>query len=133
MRKILMSAALLSGVVLASPAAAQFGRGYGYGEGPTRSVQIERQIENLRDRIRRAEDRDQISDREEARLLDRLRGIADRYERYRRNGLSRGEQNDLHRDLQDLRQRIWDERREGRFDDRRDRWDDDRRGRGRRR
>ena len=131
MRKFLIAAALASSFAITAPAAAQWNRGYG--EGPTRSVQIERQIQNLRDRIRRAEDRDLISDREEDRLLRRLGNIAQRYDRFRRNGLSRGEQNDLHRDLQDLRQRIRSERREGRWEDRRDRWDDDRRGRRSRR
>ena len=122
MRKMLITAALVSSVAVAAPAAAQWNRGYA--EGPTRSVQVERQIENLRDRIRRAEDRDLISEREEARLLDRLRGVAERYERFRRNGLSRGEQNELHARLQELRQRLQAERREDRWDDRRDRWDD---------
>ena len=118
MRKFLISAALLSAVAVAAPASAQNYRGYG--QGPTRSVQIERQIQNLRDRIRVAEDRDRISEREEDNLLRRLGNIAERYDRFRRNGLSRGEQNDLHRDLQDLRQRLQAERREDRRDDRRD-------------
>ena len=127
MRKILISAAILASVAAAAPAAAQY-RGYGYGQGPTRSEQIERQLQQLRDRIRRAEDRDLISEREEARLLDRLGDIARRYDNFRRNGLSAREHQELQHRIQDLRQRIQSERREGR-DDRRGRWDDDRRGR----
>ncbi|HEX8527102.1 hypothetical protein [Allosphingosinicella sp.] len=120
MRKFLIPLAAAAIAVSAAPAAAQY-RGHGYQQGPTRSVQIERQLEQLRDRIRRAEDRDIISDREEDRLLRRLGNIAQRYDRFRRNGLSRSEQNELHRDIQDLRQRLRSERREERWDDRRDR------------
>ena len=123
MRTFLISAALLSSVAIAAPAAAQY-RGYGYGDGPTRSHQIERQIETLRDRIRRAEDRDLISPREEDRLLARLGDIARRYDQFRRNGLSRREHQELQFRLQELRQRLQSERREGRWEDRRDRWDD---------
>jgi hypothetical protein len=128
MRKILISAAAVAALaVAAAPASAQRGYGYGYGysQGPTRSVQIENQLQQIRDRIRRAEQRDLISRREAGRLLDRLGDIAQRYDRYRRNGLSRDEHHELHSRLQDLRERLREERREGRYDDR---YDDRRRG-----
>ncbi|HEX9931885.1 MAG TPA: hypothetical protein VGB08_03500 [Allosphingosinicella sp.] len=122
MRKILISAAAVAALATAAaPAAAQRGYG-GYNQGPTRSVQIENQLQQLRDRIRRAEDRDLISQREEARLLDRLSNIARRYDGFRRNGLSRGEHQELHSRIQDLRSQLRDERREERRDDRRRGW-----------
>ena len=118
MRRFLIAAALMSSVALAAPAAAQY---RSYNQGPTRSQAIERQIDQLSDRIRRAEQRNLISDREEDRLMRRVANISHRYDRFRRNGLNRGEQQDIHQRIQQLRQTLQFERREGRFEDRRDR------------
>ncbi|MDP8994537.1 MAG: hypothetical protein M3N07_06105 [Pseudomonadota bacterium] len=123
MRTLLVSAALLTSLALAAPADAQY-RGYGYREGPVRSVQIERQIDNLVHRIRRAEDRDLISRGEEERLLRQASNIARRYDHLRRNGLSPREHQELQHRIHQLRQRLHFERREGRWENRRDRWDD---------
>ena len=92
MRKILISAMLLSSVAISAPAAAQY-RGGGWGH---QGANIERQLDQLEQQI------------------DRL------HDRYRRNGLSAGEHRDLQMRIQNLRQRVQAERREGRFDDRRD-------------
>lgn len=122
MRKMLISAALVSAFALSAPAAAQPDQyRHGYGRG---GAQIERQLTQLVQRIRHAGDRDVISEREEGRLLRQAANIRQRLDRYRRNGLSVGERQDLQRRIQDLRQRLRSERREERFDDRRDRWDD---------
>jgi hypothetical protein len=121
MRTFLISAALVAAMAAATPAAAQF-RGSGYGQGPTRSQQIERQIEQLAERIRRAEDRDLINNREENRLLRQVATIDQRYDRFRRNGLTGYEQQELRSRIAQLRQRLQFERREGRAENRSDRW-----------
>ena len=123
MRKFLISAILLSAAATAAaPASAQSwgNRGFGYNQGRN----IEQQLAQLADRIRRAEDRDLISEREEDRLLRRVAGIDRRYDNFRRNGLNQWEYNDLQQRIQTLRQQLRFERREGRWDDRRDDWDD---------
>ena len=122
MRKFLISAALLSAAAVTAPAAAQYrdydrGSDYGGGQG------IERQLDQITDRIRRAEDRDRISRSEANRLLRQAEQIDRLYDRYRRNGINQREHYDLQNRIQNLRQRLQFERREDRWDDRRDRWD----------
>lgn len=125
MRIFLISAALLSSVAIAAPASAQHGhRGHGYNQGPTRSQQVEHQLDQFHDRIRRAQDRRLLSTREENRLLNRVLHLRQLYDGYRRNGLSQREQQDLHGRIQDMRQRLQSELREGRQDRREDRRDD---------
>jgi hypothetical protein len=129
MRKILISAVLISMVAVA-PAAAQYypqNRGYGHGAG-----NVDREIDQIRDRIRRAEQRDRISRREAFRLLRQADSIDRLYFRYRRNGLTQWEARDIHNRIRSLRERLRFERQEDRRDDRRDdrddrrdRWDDD--------
>jgi hypothetical protein len=104
MRRILIAAMLMSGVAIAAPANAQYRHG-GY--------QIERQLDQLRDRIHRAEDRDAISKREEDRLLRQARFIDRLHDRYRRNGLTGWEMRDLQNRIHALRQNIRFERRDG--------------------
>jgi hypothetical protein len=117
MRKFLISAALLSATVVATPASAQY---YGH-RGEDR---IDHQLNQIEQRIRIAADRGTIS-RGEARGLLRQAHQLDRLEdRYSRNGLSRWERDDLRNRLQHLRQQLRFERQEARWDDRRDRWDD---------
>lgn len=114
MRKFLISAMLLSTVAVATPAAAQYNRGYGHqGQNIERQLdQLERQIDNMRDR--------RLISRNEAIRLSRQAEQIDRlHDRYRRNGLTQREHWDLQNRVQNLRQQVRYERREGR-DDRRD-------------
>jgi hypothetical protein len=123
MRKFLISAALISATAFtAMPAAAQYNRGYGYGYNQGQNIQ--QQLDRLVERIRRAEDRDIISEREEDRLLRQADRIDRLFHRYRRNGLTQWEHRDLQQRIQHLRQELRFERREERWDDRRDRRDD---------
>ena len=122
MRKLLISASLAIAAVVAVPAAAQ-NRGYDYNY--RGGENIDRQLDNIAERIRRAEDRDRISDREADRLLRRVEQIDRLSHRYRRNGFTQWERRDLQNRVQNLRQQLRWERQEDRRDDRRDRWDDD--------
>lgn len=130
MRKLLISAALLSAAAIAAPASAQYqdyGRGYGYGYNNRGGQHIQRQLDQIVDRIRRAGDRGSISRREENRLLRFADQIDRLHDRYRRNGLTQWEHRDLQNRIQNLRQRFrfarQDDRRWDRDDD--DRWDRD--------
>ena len=133
MRKILISAVLLSAAAIAAPASAQYypnsGYGYGYGQG---GHNFQRQLAQLRNRIERAEDRDRLSNRERDQLLRQVYQTERLLYRYSRNGLTRWEGQDIQNRIQRLRARFrwerqedrWDDRRD-RYDDRRDRWDND--------
>ena len=122
MRKYIIPAIGLSATMAAAPASAQsWGQRHNqhsYQQGR----HIEQQLQQLANRIRRAEDRDLISEREEDRLMRQLRNIGQRYDRFRRNGLTRYEHQDIQSRIHQLRQRLQFERREGRYDNRRDRW-----------
>ena len=124
MRKYLIPAIVLSATMVAAPAAAQsWGQRHNqhnYQQGRN----IEHQLQQLADLMRLAQDRDLISEREEEHLMRQLRNIDERYDRFRRNGLTRYEHQDIQMRIQQLRQRLQFERREGRWDNRRDRWDD---------
>jgi hypothetical protein len=131
MRKILISAALLSGLAFAAaPASAQYGRGGydrggydrgGYGYGYNQGGDIHRQLGQLDQRIDHLFQRRLISSNEARRLSREVDQIERLFERYRRNGLSQGEHHDLMRRIHHLRQEIREERREGREDRRDDR------------
>ena len=119
MRKFLISAALVTAATIAAPASAQY-----YDRGFRNDDRIDRQIEQIENRIRRAADRRIISPREANRLLRQAHQIDRLEDRYSRNGLTRWEVRDLRNRVQHLRQQLRWERREERWDDRRDRWDD---------
>jgi hypothetical protein len=124
MRKFLISAALISTTAIsAAPASAQsWGNNRGYNSGQN----VQQQISQLVDRIRRAEDRDIISQREEQRLLRQANQVNNLFQRYRRNGLTQWEHRDLQQRIQNVRAQLRSERQEERYDDRRDRdrdWD----------
>lgn len=131
MRKFLISAALISAAAIAAPASAQHGQGqhqgqgrYGhsnYGQG---GQSIERQLDQLQERIARARARRLISNNEARNLFRQAEQIDRLHYQYRRNGLSQGEFHDLQNRIQNLRHRIQGERREGREDRRDDRRDD---------
>ena len=93
MRKLLISMMMLSSVVAVSPAAAQRSGGHGF----------DRQIDQIVDRIHRAENRDVISKREEARLLSEARQLRYLENRYGRGGFTRWEARDLQHRIDRLR------------------------------
>lgn len=107
MRSILISAAMLSAVAAAGPAAAQYGdhgQRHGYEQGYRHGgSSIQRQIDQMVDRIRRAEDRDRISRREASHLLRQADRIDRLHGRYRRNGISPREHRDLQARIDNLR------------------------------
>jgi hypothetical protein len=133
MRKILISAALASvALTAAAPASAQYypnnrnypnypnnnyGSNYGGGN-------VDQQLDQITERIRRAQARGMISRGEAARLLRQADQIDRLYDRYRRDGLSRYEVSDIQRRIQYLRQQLRFQRQDGRWEDRRDRHDD---------
>lgn len=103
MRKLILSAAILSAVAVAAPAAAAAQhRGY-------QNAGIEQQLDQIENRIDRLRDRRQIS-RGEANRLERQAEQIDRlHDRYRRGGLNRAEVRDLQGRIQNLRGQIrWD-------------------------
>ncbi len=129
MRKLLISMTILSTVVAAAPAAAQYGYGrsddrYGYNYGDSGERQIERELQRLHDRIDRSAERGSLSRSEAIRLQRQFDDVENRFFGYRRNGLSRFEYDDLQRRIDGLSYRFREERRDGRWSDRRDRdWD----------
>jgi len=143
MRKFLISAAVAATALTAAvPAAAQwapqqpYGNAYGYNNyGQIRSLQA--RVDNLQRQIRRLDQRNVLSNREAARLLDDSRDLERRLARSSRNGLSRSEYNAVITRLANLEQRLQRDARDGnRYGDRRysdrdhdgrpDRWEDDR-------
>lgn len=124
MRKILISAALLTAAAAAVPAAAQYGsynRGYDQGYGYNHGQNIRSQINQLRQRIDQLARRGLVSRNEASRLFHRADELDFRAQRFARNGISPREHQELQARIHDLRQRIQSERREGRRDSRR-RW-----------
>ena len=103
MRKLLISAMVLSAALAAAPAAAQSYNSRG-------GHQFDRQIDQLVTRIHRAEDRDFISKREESRLLNEARNLRFLERRYQRGGFSRWEASDLQNRIQRLRAHVRMER-----------------------
>jgi hypothetical protein len=137
MRKFLIPAAVAAATLsLAAPAAAQYappyGQAYGYNNyGQIRSLQV--RVDQLQRQIRRLDQRNILSNREAARLLDDSRDLERRLHRSARNGLSRQEVYAVESRLRNLEIRIQREARDGnRWGDRRygDRdWDRDHDGR----
>lgn len=159
MRKFLISAAVAAtALTIAAPAAAQwapppayggnygapYGNAYGYGHnnyGQVRSLQV--RIDNLQRQIRRLDQRNVLSDREAAHLMNDSRDLERRLHRSSRNGLHYSEVRAVEVRLARLEQRLWRDARDGnRWGDRRygygdnwrdrdhdgrnDRWEDDR-------
>jgi hypothetical protein len=106
MRKLLVSTLILSSLVGAAPAVAQ-------NWGSRGDSRYDRQIDQLIDRIHRAEARDLISRREEDRLLRQARSLDRLEDRYSRNGLTRWEAQDLQRRIANLRAQLRWERHDG--------------------
>jgi hypothetical protein len=117
MRKILISAALLSATAMAAaaPAEAQF-RTPVYGYGQARGGGIERELVDIRQQIRLGFDRGVLSRGEAARLTRDADRIDDRLRRRAWDGLSFREREDLQRRVAELRSRLRFERVDGRRD-----------------
>lgn len=106
MRKVLISLAIASATVVASPAVAQrYGHGY---QGP----QIQREINQLENRIDRSFRNGQISRREATSLRREANRLERDYFRFARNGLDRGEYRNLQVRLDRLQNRLRYERRD---------------------
>lgn len=108
MRKILISLALATasvGGVAATPALAQ-----SYGYAPAR--QIQRDINQLENRIERAAQRGTISRREAVSLRREANQIDRLFSRYQRNGLNRAEVNELRGRINRVEARLRVERRD---------------------
>lgn len=126
MRKFLISAALLSVAAVSAPAAAQYHDGRAaYGFNQRGGQGVERQVQQLHQRIDNMYQRRLLSNREARRLHSSAENIRRRHYDYARNGISPREHHDLMNRIQNLRQRLQRERFEGREqrrDDRRGRW-----------
>ena len=112
MRKLLIPAILASTLFAAAPAVAQ---NWGGHRGDNR---FDRQIDQLIDRIHRAEARDIISRREEDRLLRQARQLNSVENRYSRGGFTRWESQDLQRRIANLRAQFRWERNDDRYSSR---------------
>ena len=149
MRKFLISAAVAAtALTAAAPAVAQwapppaygapYGNAYGYGHnnfGHVRSLQV--RIDQLQRQIRRLDQRNILSNREAAHLMNDSRDLERRLHRAARYGLNHSEARAVEVRLARLEQRLWRDARDGnRWGDRRysdrdrdgrnDRFEDDR-------
>ena len=144
MRKFLISAAVAATALTAAvPAAAQYappyGNAYGFNNyGQVRSLQA--RVNQLQRQIRQFDQRNILSNREAARLLDDSRDLERRLARSSRTGLNRNEVRAVEVRLARLEQRLqhdardgnrWGDRRDGNWSDRdrdgrNDRYEDDR-------
>ena len=123
MRKIILSAVLLSGAFAAAPAAAQYrdyNRGYAYGHNQSRG--LEQQLMQIRQRIDSMYQRRLISPNEARNLSERAENLQRRLYDASRNGISPREHANLRHRIQELRQRLQSERFEGRQQRRDDRY-----------
>jgi len=143
MTKFLISAAVAAtAMAFAAPASAQYappyGNAYGYGvnHGQVRSLQV--RIDRLQQQIRRLDQRNVLSNREAARLMDDSRDLERRLRRNARDGrgLSFNEVRAVEVRLARLEQRLFRDARDGNRwgsnwsdrdrDGRNDRYEDDR-------
>jgi predicted RNase H-like nuclease (RuvC/YqgF family) len=126
MRKFLISAAVAATALTAAvPAAAQYappyGNAYGFNNyGQVRSLQT--RVDRLQREIRRLDQRNILSNREAAKLLDDSRDLERRLARSSRNGLNRNEVRAVEVRLVRLEQRLQHDARDG------NRWGDRRNG-----
>jgi hypothetical protein len=127
MRKIIISAVLLSTAFAAAPAAAQYrdyNRGYGYDQGYTQhhGRGIEQQLRQISQRIDNMYQRRLLSNNEASRLQRDVQNIERRLYDYARNGLSQREHQEIQYRIHNLRERLQRERWEGREQRRDDRY-----------
>ena len=124
MRKIILSALLLSSAFAAAPASAQwrdYSRGYGYSQNYGRG--LERQLMQIRQRIDAMYQRRLISPNEARNLSRRAENLERRLYSSSRNGISPREHADLRERVYELRARLHSERLEGRYENRYGRYD----------
>ena len=107
MRKLLISLAIASATVVASPAVAQRYGGQGH-----QGAQIQREINQLENRIQRSAQNGRISRREALSLRREANALQRDYYRFARNGLDRGEYRNLQVRLDRLQNRLRIERRD---------------------
>ena len=122
MRKIIMSAVLLSSAFAAAPATAQYrdyNRGYGYDQDYGRG--FEQQLGQISQRIDNMYQRRLVSPNEARRLQREVQNIQRRLYNHSRNGLSPREHQDIEYRVHNLRERLRQERYEGRRERRDDR------------
>lgn len=113
MRKVLISIALASATMMAAaPATAQYRGGF------QPANEIRRDINQLENRIQRAQQRRAISGREAVSLRRQVNQLEIQFSRFSRNGLNRGEINALRNGINRVQSRLREERRD----------DDNRRG-----
>ena len=115
MRKIILSAVLLSSAFAAAPAAAQYrdyNRGYAYGQNQSRG--LEQQLMQIRQRIDSMYQRRLISPNEARNLSERAENLQRRLYDASRNGISPREHANLRHRVLELRERLQRERFEGR-------------------
>ena len=142
MRKLFLSALILSSVAAAAPAAAQhrgydrgydqrYARGYdqrsdrGYGYANRHGLPgdgIKRELRQVENQIARLHDRRMISRDEARRLSYRAARIDERVDHYVRGGLRRYEQRELLQRVAELRRDVRAERLEGRYAQRHRGW-----------
>jgi hypothetical protein len=123
MRKIILSAVLLSSAFAAAPAAAQYrdyNRGYAYGHNQSRG--LEQQLMQIRQRIDSMYQRRLISPNEARNLSERAENLQRRLYDASRNGISPREHANLRHRVLELRERLQRERFEGRQQRRDDRY-----------
>ena len=129
MRKIMISAALLSAAAMAAPAAAQFAPRapivqiqYGPTQFRGNGSGLEGQLRELDQRVAAGFQRGLMSRSEANRLSGDIRRLEVRVRDKAWNGLSLRERRNLEDRVQDLRRRVQDELREGRGQRRDRRW-----------
>ena len=107
MRKFLLPIAIASIALSATPASAQR---YGGGFGPAREIQ--RDINQLENRIERATQRGNLSRREAVSLRRDANQLERQFYRFQRNGLDRGEIQQLRSWINRLQARLREDRRD---------------------
>ena len=107
MRKVLITLAIASATVVASPSVAQR-----YGGQNHQGAQIQREINQLENRIQRSIQNGRLSRREAVSLRREANGLERDYFRFSRNGLDRGEYRNLQVRLDRLQARLRIERRD---------------------
>jgi hypothetical protein len=122
MRKLMISAALLSAAAIAAPAAAQYAPRAPYGQTAFRGGGLEAQLREIDQRIAAGFQRGLLSRNEANRLSSDVRQLQVRVRGKAWNGLSFRERQNLEGRVQALRVRVDNELREGRGQRRDRRW-----------